>query len=64
MGVFERCLSLWVLLCILTGIGLGSLATVVGVLIEVPVILSVVRIVNRTRGWYAGGIQTAPRRAN
>ncbi len=30
----------------------AALATVVGVLIEVPVMLSVVRIVNRTRGWY------------
>ncbi len=30
----------------------AALATVVGVLIEVPVMLWVVRIVNRTRGWY------------
>ena len=30
----------------------AALATVVGVLIEVPVMLSVVKIVNRTRGWY------------
>ena len=30
----------------------AALATVVGVLIEVPVMLSVVRIVNATRGWY------------
>jgi len=30
----------------------AALATVVGVLIEVPVMLSVVNIVNRTRGWY------------
>ncbi len=35
------------------GIGSGAaLATVVGVLVEVPVMLSVVRIVNRTKGWY------------
>lgn len=35
------------------GIGSGAaLATVVGVLVEVPVMLSVVSIVNRTRGWY------------
>jgi len=36
----------------------AALATVVGVLIEVPVMLSVVRIVTRTRGWYerAGGV--------
>jgi ACR3 family arsenite transporter len=33
----------------------AALATVVGVLIEVPVMLSVVRIVNATRGWYEGG---------
>jgi ACR3 family arsenite transporter len=31
----------------------AALATVVGVLVEVPVMLSVVRIVNATRGWYA-----------
>lgn len=30
----------------------AALATVVGVLIEVPVMLSVVTIVNRTKGWY------------
>ena len=32
----------------------AALATVVGVLIEVPVMLAVVRIVNATRGWYEG----------
>ncbi len=30
----------------------AALATVVGVLVEVPVMLSVVRIVNASRGWY------------
>lgn len=30
----------------------AALATVVGVLVEVPVMLSVVRVVNSTRGWY------------
>jgi arsenite transporter len=30
----------------------AALATVVGVLVEVPVMLSVVRIVLRTRNWY------------
>jgi ACR3 family arsenite transporter len=30
----------------------AALATVVGVLIEVPVMLSVVWIVNNTKGWY------------
>jgi ACR3 family arsenite transporter len=34
----------------------AALATVVGVLIEVPVMLSVVRIVNRTRAWYEAGL--------
>jgi arsenite transporter len=38
----------------------AALATVVGVLIEVPVMLTVVWIVNRSKGWYEGG-QTAPR---
>ena len=33
----------------------AALATVVGVLIEVPVMLSVVWIVNRSRGWYERG---------
>jgi len=33
----------------------AALATVVGVLIEVPVMLSVVVIVNRTKGWYERG---------
>jgi len=38
---------------ILFGLSSGAaLATVVGVLIEVPVMLSVVKIVNRSRGWY------------
>lgn len=33
----------------------AALATVVGVLIEVPVMLSVVQIVRRSRGWYERG---------
>ena len=32
----------------------AALATVVGVLIEVPVMLSVVYLVKRSRGWYEG----------
>ncbi|WP_291834113.1 ACR3 family arsenite efflux transporter [Brevundimonas sp.] len=40
----------------------AALATVVGVLIEVPVMLTVVAIVNRTRGWYDRG--PAVRRLN
>ncbi|HET7364700.1 MAG TPA: ACR3 family arsenite efflux transporter [Burkholderiales bacterium] len=34
----------------------AALATVVGVLVEVPVMLSVVRIVNTTRRWYERGV--------
>ncbi|MCF7768525.1 ACR3 family arsenite efflux transporter [Achromobacter pulmonis] len=34
----------------------AALATVVGVLIEVPVMLLVVRIVNRSKGWYDAGL--------
>ena len=34
----------------------AALATVVGVLVEVPVMLSVVAIVKRTRGWYEKGV--------
>lgn len=49
MSRFERYLSLWVLLRIQSG---AALATVVGVLIEVPVMLLVVRIVNSSQGWY------------
>jgi ACR3 family arsenite efflux pump ArsB len=33
----------------------AALATVVGVLIEVPVMLLVVRVVNATKGWYEAG---------
>jgi len=33
----------------------AALATVVGVLVEVPVMLSVVKIVNASRGWYERG---------
>ncbi len=33
----------------------AALATVVGVLIEVPVMLAVVAIVNRSKGWYEAG---------
>jgi ACR3 family arsenite efflux pump ArsB len=32
----------------------AALATVVGVLIEVPVMLLVVKVVNRNQGWYEG----------
>ena len=39
----------------------AALATVVGVLIEVPVMLSVVWIVNRSKGWYEIGARPATR---
>jgi ACR3 family arsenite transporter len=39
----------------------AALATVVGVLIEVPVMLLVVRIVNRSKGWYEAGANCLPR---
>ena len=31
----------------------ATLATIVGVLVEVPVMLMLVRIANRTKGWFA-----------
>ena len=42
----------------------AALATVVGVLIEVPVMLSVVKIVNSTHGWYEAGATVRQRIAN
>ena len=42
----------------------AALATVVGVLIEVPVMLSVVKIVNNTRGWYEAGATVRQRIAS
>jgi ACR3 family arsenite transporter len=39
----------------------AALATVVGVLIEVPVMLSIVAIVNRSRGWYDRGAAVSRR---
>ena len=35
----------------------AALATVVGVLVEVPVMLLVVKVVNSSKGWYEGGRQ-------
>jgi ACR3 family arsenite transporter len=35
----------------------AALATVVGVLIEVPVMLAVVKVVNASKGWYECGVQ-------
>jgi ACR3 family arsenite transporter len=41
----------------------AALATVVGVLIEVPVMLSVVSVVRRSRGWYERGARSPGRDA-
>ncbi len=38
----------------------AALATVVGVLVEVPVMLTVVWIVNRSKGWYERGLDRKP----
>ncbi len=44
----------------LFGLGSGAaLATVVGVLIEVPVMLSLVAFANRTKGWFSGPAATS-----
>jgi ACR3 family arsenite transporter len=40
--------------------GFDSGAALVGVLIEVPVMLFVVRVVNNTRGWYEAGASRTP----
>ena len=37
----------------------AALATVVGVLIEVPVMLLVVRVVNRSKGWYEAEVRAS-----
>jgi ACR3 family arsenite transporter len=45
---------------VLFGFGSGAaLATVVGVLVEVPVMLSLVWVVNRSKGWYERGSSRA-----
>lgn len=52
MGFFERYLTVWAFLCIITGIVNQAPLWLVGVLIEVPVMLSIVKIINYTQGWY------------
>ncbi|MGE8105199.1 ACR3 family arsenite efflux transporter [Allorhizobium sp. NPDC080224] len=42
----------------------AALATVVGVLIEVPVMLALVAVVNRSKGWYEAGHAVTARSAN
>jgi ACR3 family arsenite transporter len=39
----------------------AALSTVVGVLVEVPVMLSVVQVVRRSQGWYERGTSARPR---
>lgn len=55
MSLFERYLSLWVALAIsLFGLHSGAaLATVVGVLVEVPVMLSLVAFCNHTQHYFS-----------
>ena len=58
----DSIISMWATSWLMTAIALfgfqsgAALATVVGVLVEVPVMLSVVHIVSRSRGWYEGGL--------
>ena len=42
----------------------AALATVVGVLIEVPVMLAVVRVVNASKDWYEEGTARHRRSSN
>ena len=41
----------------------AALATVVGVLVEVPVMLSVVALAKASRGWYESGAGSATQRS-
>jgi ACR3 family arsenite transporter len=66
---FERYLTLWVLLCMVAGIMIGqylpgipaflcrlefySVSMPVGVLVEVPVMLMLVRVSNNTKHWFS-----------
>ncbi len=66
ISFFDRYLTLWVALCIIAGIAIGkllpvvpdlnsgaTLATVVGVLVEVPVMLTLVKTANNTRSRFS-----------
>ena len=67
MSLFERYLTLWVFLCIIAGIALGHfLPGLFGAIsamedarvnLPVPVMLSVVWIVNNSKGWYERGLK-------
>jgi ACR3 family arsenite transporter len=37
----------------------AALATVVGVLVEVPIMLAVVAVVNRSKAWYESGLRAS-----
>lgn len=58
LGLFERYLTIWVVLCMAVAISLFgptspvALATIVGVLVEVPVMLILVKIANQTKHWF------------
>lgn len=54
MSLFEHYLTVWVFPCIIAG---AALEIVIGVLIEVPVMLSVVYLVKRSKNWYETGAQ-------
>jgi ACR3 family arsenite efflux pump ArsB len=55
LAFFERYLSIWVGLCMMAGLLVGKVlprGVQVGVLVEVPVMLSVCAACNRTRHWF------------
>lgn len=57
ISVFQKYLTVWVVLCMVAialfgAISQVALATTVGVLTEVPVMLMLVRIANSTRKWF------------
>ncbi len=53
LGFFERYLAVAVAITLFGPGSSTALATVVGVLVEVPVMLSVCSVCNRTRHWFA-----------
>lgn len=57
ISVFQKYLTVWVVLCMVAIALFGAtspaaLATTVGVLTEVPVMLMLVKIANSTRKWF------------
>jgi ACR3 family arsenite efflux pump ArsB len=65
MSLFERWLTLWVALCIVAGVALGHVVPgFFHAVIEVPVMLTVVWMVNRSKHWVrARAAGTADRRS-